>query len=81
MALTCILDPSADGASRRKRYSPFIPTCTPSQTLTAKVGRNSQNEPLKTADEYFVRFMFMFVHLFRLANWAFLWINLILFIH
>ena len=32
------------------------PICTPSKTLTAKVvGRDSQDEPLKTAEEYFVR--------------------------
>ena len=62
LALTCTL-PSAAGGSRRKRslsYSSLDevviqPTCTPSQTLAMRVGRDSQNMPLKTADEYFVR--------------------------
>jgi hypothetical protein len=66
LALTCTL---AGGGSRRKRQNygrwssryfydydeVFVePTCTPSQTLTAIVGRDSQDEPLKTANEYFV---------------------------
>ena len=62
LALTCTL-PSA---ARRKRSSTLDPStdevvvrptaCTPSQTLTAKVGRESEDEPLKTAEEYFVRY-------------------------
>ena len=65
LALTCTLPSAAGGLGRRKRqtYGPWWnydevvaqPTCTPSQTLTAAVGRDSQDEPLKTADEYFVR--------------------------
>ena len=65
LALICTL-PSAAGGSRRKRDSDnplssssvdgvvIKPACTPSQTLTAVVGRDSQDEPLKTADEFFV---------------------------
>ena len=62
LALTCTL-PSA---ARRKRSSTLDPStdevvvrptaCTPSQTLTAMVGRESEDEPLKTAEEYFVRY-------------------------
>ncbi len=65
LALTCTL-PLAGGGTRRKRqnwssryfYDEILsqPTCTPSQTLTAIVGRDSRNEPLKTADEYFVSY-------------------------
>lgn len=74
LALTCVL-PSAGGGSRRKRYSNYNynyndyskpspvaqPTCTPSKTLAAEVvGRVSEDEPLKTAEEYFVRSHFNF---------------------
>ena len=65
LALTCTLPLAA----RKKRFSdsPTLdpstdevvtrPTaCTPSQNLTAKVGRESKDEPLKTAEEYFVRY-------------------------
>jgi len=47
LALTCTLP----WGSRRKRSTE---RCTPSQTLTATVGQDSQDidEPLKTADEY-----------------------------
>ena len=67
LALTC----TRPLAARKKRFSdsPTLdpstdevlvvirPTaCTPSQNLTAKVGRESMDEPLKTAEEYFVRY-------------------------
>ena len=64
LALTCTLPSGA----RRKRSSTLDPSkrldgivirptgCTPSQTLTAMVGRESEDEPLKTAEEYFVRY-------------------------
>ena len=64
LALTCTLPLAA----RRKRSSTLDPStdldgvvirptaCTPSQTLVAKVGRDSEDEPLKTAEEYFVRY-------------------------
>ena len=67
LALTCTRPFSL--AARKKRFSdsPTLdpstdevvirPTaCTPSQNLTAKVGRESMDEPLKTAEEYFVRY-------------------------
>ena len=64
LALTCTL-PAAAGGSRRKRSDTHLsvsnlkaipqPACTPSQTLTAQVGRNFEDEPLKTTEEYFVR--------------------------
>ena len=42
------------------------PTCTPSKTLTGKiVGRDSQDEPLRTAEEYFVR-----SHLYLVIVWV-----------
>ena len=72
LALTCTLPPAGRGFRRKRQYNGWWsvfaqPTCTPSQTLTAIVGRDSQDEPLKTADEYFVRyydrfFTILFIH-------------------
>ena len=74
LALTCTRPPAAGGSRRKRQYNGWWyddifaePTCTPSQTLTAIVGRD-QDEPLKTADEYFVRYydclftIILFVH-------------------
>jgi hypothetical protein len=88
LALTCTL---GGGGSRRKRqnwssryfYDEILsqPTCTPSQTLKAIVGRDSQNEPLKTADEYFVSYydclLVVFDHPLGSELRAFLWLYLI----
>ena len=94
LALTCTLPPAAEGSRRKRQYNGWWlsryfydqifaePTCTPSQTLTAIVGRD-QDEPLKTADEYFVRyydylFTILFVHSLGCEYGAFLWLCLIM---